>query len=358
MSDDNANTNVQTIATHTSGDGTVTAIEETVTTLVDNGDGTFTYTSEDGTQTTYDETTTTIALSTDNQTIEYIDENGVQTDLNLCAAVDSCETVTSLTFNTVNNELIYLDENGTSNVISLGDLVSVVTDDNANTNVQTIATHTSGDGTVTAIEETVTTLVDNGDGTFTYTSEDGTQTTYDETTTTIALSTDNQTIEYIDENGVQTDLNLCAAVDSCETVTSLTFNTVNNELIYLDENGTSNVISLGDLVSVVTDDNANTNVQTIATHTSGDGTVTAIEETVTTLVDNGDGTFTYTSEDGTQTTYDETTTTIALSTDNQTIEYIDENGVQTDLNLCAAVDSCETVTSLTFNTVNNELDLP
>ena len=60
-----------------------------------------------------------------------------------------------------------------------------------------------------------------------------------------------------------------------------------------------------------------------------------------------------------QTTYDETTTTIALkSTDNQTIEYIDENGVQTDLNLCAAVDSCETVTSLTFNTVNNELDLP
>ena len=45
---------------------------------------------------------------------------------------------------------------------------------------------------------------------------------------------------------------------------------------------------------------------------AGDGTVTQIEETVTTLVDNGDGTFTYTSEDGTTTTYDETTTTIAL----------------------------------------------
>ena len=39
--------------------------------------------------------------------------------------------------------------------------------------------------------------------------------------------------------------------------------------------------------------------RTIATHTSGDGTVTSIEETVTSLVDNGDGTFTYTSEDGT-----------------------------------------------------------
>ena len=62
------------------------------------------------------------------------------------------------------------------------------------------------------------------------------------------------------------------------------------------------------LISVVTDDNTNTSVQTIATHTSGDGTVVAIEETVTTLVDNLDGTFTYISEDGTSTTYDETTT--------------------------------------------------
>ena len=60
-----------------------------------------------------------------------------------------------------------------------------------------------------------------------------------------------------------------------------------------------------------------------------------------------------------QTTYDETTTTIALSTDNQTIEYIDENGVQTDLNLCAAVDSCETVTSLVLSILStNQLDLP
>ena len=78
------------------------------------------------------------------------------------------------------------------------------------------------------------------------------------------------------------------------------------------------------LVSVVTDDNANTSVQTIATHTSGDGTVVAIEETVTTLVDNLDGTFTYISEDGTSTTYDETTTSVALNIDNNSFDYIDE----------------------------------
>ena len=55
-----------------------------------------------------------------------------------------------------------------------------------------------------------------------------------------------------------------------------------------------------------------------------------------------------------QTTYDETTTTISLSTDNQSIEYVDENGNTTTISMCTTVDSCETVTSLTFNTTTNE----
>ena len=47
---------------------------------------------------------------------------------------------------------------------------------------------------------------------------------------------------------------------------------------------------------------------------------------MTILTDNGDGTFTYTSEDGTITTYDETTTTIALNGDNNSVDYVDEDG--------------------------------
>ncbi len=107
------------------------------------------------------------------------------------------------------------------------------------------------------------------------------------------------------------------------------FDATSNALVYTDEDGTVNTISISSLVSVVTDDNNNTNVQTIATHTSGDGTITAIEESITSLVNNGDGTFTFTSEDGTITSYDETTTSIALSTSNQDIEYTDENGMTT-----------------------------
>ena len=111
----------------------------------------------------------------------------------------------------------------TNSITITSTLVSVVTDDNSNTNVQPIATHTSGDGTTTVIEETVTTLVDNGDGTFTYTAEDGIVTTYDETTTTIALNGDGTSVDYVDEDGITTNLNLCNIVDNCETVTSTHF---------------------------------------------------------------------------------------------------------------------------------------
>ena len=53
----------------------------------------------------------------------------------------------------------------------------------------------------------------------------------------------------------------------------MSFNGTNNNIEYTDENEVVNSIDLGDLVSEVSDDNANTNGQVIATHTSGDGTV-------------------------------------------------------------------------------------
>jgi|GEM_PF-4326209 len=99
-----------------------------------------------------------------------------------------------------------------------------------------------------------------------------------------------------------TNINLCSIVDNCETLTALTFDASSSQLLYIDEDGSTSTISLNNLISVVTDNNSNTSVQTIATHTSGDGTVTEIEETVTSILDNGNGTFTYVAEDGTSTT--------------------------------------------------------
>jgi len=173
---------------------------ETVTTLIDNNDGSFSYISEDGTVTT----------------------------------LDHKDILTILTFDDITNQLNYIDENGEVNVIDLNDLVSVYSNENSGAFTNVIGIHTSGDGTVAQVEETVTNLV---------------------------------------------------------------FNMFTNELVYIDEENITNTIDLGPLLSVVTNLNEG---HLISTHTSGDGIVTNIEESITQIVDNNDGTFTYTNENGDQ----------------------------------------------------------
>ncbi|MCG2420616.1 hypothetical protein K8089_16465, partial [Aequorivita sp. F47161] len=108
---------------------------------------------------------------------------------------------------------------------------------------------------------------------FTYTDEDNVTTTIDisnlETLTTLALNVDGKTLEYTDEDGIVTSIDLETVIDNFETLT--------------------------------------------------------------TIVDNGNGTFTYTDEDNVTTTIDisnlETLTFLALNPDGRTLEYTDEDGV-------------------------------
>lgn len=97
------------------------------------------------------------------------------------------------------------------------------------------------------------------------------------------------------------------------------------------------------------------------TYTSEDATVTVWSETVTTLVDNLDGTLTYTSEDGTVVTIDfgETVTTLVNNLDG-TITYTDEAGTPTVLDICAIIDYCTLVAAniSDFDTeVSNNIDV-
>jgi len=223
--------------------------KETLTTFVDNGDNTFTYTNEDGGTTTLDiaalETLTTIGLNADNINIDYVDEDGATTQLNLTAIVKNLETLTS--------------------------------------------------------------LVDNNNGTFTFTNEDGGTTILDvsnlETLTTIALNADETNIDYTDEDGVVTKLDLTAIVKNLETLSTLALNADNTNLDFKDEDG------------VITQVNLTTLVQNL--------------ETLTSLVDNNDGTFTFTNEDGGTTILDasnlETLTTFEQDTATGVITYTDED---------------------------------
>ncbi|PZD78085.1 hypothetical protein [Mesonia sp. K7] len=266
---------ITTLVNNTDGSYTYTSEDGTMTTftvggmMVDNGDGTYTFTNPDGTNVTIQGVSQALTiLSYDNNTgmISYIDENSTLTQLDMSLAIDSWETLTDLKLNPDNIHLDYTDEDGVTNQIDLTTLVQNL--------------------------ETLTTIVANADGTFTYTDENGNATQIDisnlETLTSLALNADGKTLEYTDESG---------------TVTTV------------------------DLSSVITN-----------------------FETITTLVDNGDGTYTYTNESGNTTVIDvnntETLTELVLSTDNSTLTYTDENGNDTIINLKTVVQANQKTTTL------------
>ncbi|WP_270088638.1 hypothetical protein [Sphingobacterium sp. SYP-B4668] len=348
---------------------------ETVTTLVNNGDGTYTYTNEKNIATVIDvkndinalETLTTIALNADNTNIDYKDEDGNTTQLNLTALVKNLETLTTVVEN-ADGTFTYKDEQGNSTTIDVSNLETLTTIAlNAdNTNID----YKDEDGNTTQLNltalvknlETLTTVVENADGTFTYKDEQGNSTTIDvsnlETLTTIALNADNTNIDYKDEDGNITQLNLTALVKNLETLTTVVEN-ADGTFTYKDEQGNSTTIDVSNLETLTTIAlNAdNTNID----YKDEDGNITQLNltalvknlETLTTVVENADGTFTYKDEQGNSTTIDvsnlETLTTIALNADNTNIDYKDEDGNITQLNLTALVKNLETLTTVVEN---------
>ncbi|MBF4982797.1 hypothetical protein FNJ87_00060, partial [Nonlabens mediterrranea] len=358
---------------------------ETITTLVDNADGTFTYTNEAGTPVTIDtnaaETLTTLVLNADDTNLDYTDENGVTTQLDFTALVQNLETITTLVDN-ADGTFTYTNEAGTPVIIDTNAAETLTTlvlnaDD---TNLD----YTDENGVTTQLDftalvqnlETITTLVDNADGTFTYTNEAGTPVTIDtnaaETLTTLVLNADDTNLDYTDEDGVTTQLDFTTLVQNLETITTLVDNT-DGTFTYTNEAGTPVTIDTNAAETLTTlvlnaDD---TNLD----YTDEDGVTTQLDftalvqnlETITTLVDNADGTFTYTNEAGTPVTIDtnaaETLTTLVLNADDTNLDYTDEDGVTTQLDFTALVQNLETITTLVDNadgtfTYTNEAGTP
>ncbi|MEC3965375.1 hypothetical protein VM932_07800, partial [Muricauda sp. SYSU M86414] len=117
-----------------------------------------------------------------------------------------------------------------------------------------------------------------------------------------------------DEDGNPTNIDLTAAVEAVETVTTLVDNG-DGTLSYTDEDGNPTNIDLTAAVEAV--------------------------ETVTTLVDNGDGTFAYANENNVSTNFNTTAKPIIVTTDESfdidvshyTIILNDTNPPSTDLNV-------------------------
>ena len=172
---------------------------ETLTTVVENTDGTFTYTDEDGGTTVIDvtnlETLTTIALNADNTNIDYVDEDGVTTQLDLTALVQNLETLTTVVENT-DGTFTYTDEDGGTTVIDVSNLetLTTITQEIGNTDAEV----TSGDANTIA----------------SYVNEDGVTTTINETVTSLAFDEISNELEYTDENGATTVADLSSVVHS------------------------------------------------------------------------------------------------------------------------------------------------
>ncbi|MEP0111750.1 MAG: hypothetical protein ABJE60_10715 [Nonlabens ulvanivorans] len=279
--------------------------------LIDNADGTYTFTDAAGNTVTIADTSISTLIDNTDGTYTYTDELGNQTIID----TSFIESLTSLGLNASQTGLEYTDEDG---VITTLDLTTVV---------QNL--------------ETITTLVDNTDGTFTYTNEAGTPVTIDtnaaETLTTLVLNADDTNLDYTDEDGVTTQLDFTALVQNLETITTLVDNT-DGTFTYTNEAGTPVTIDTNAAETLTTlvlnaDD---TNLD----YTDEDGVTTQLDftalvqnlETITTLVDNTDGTFTYTNEAGTPVTIDtnaaETLTTFVQDDTSATgeITYTDEAG--------------------------------
>ncbi|MBF8148888.1 hypothetical protein ITJ86_03205, partial [Winogradskyella sp. F6397] len=179
-----------------------------------------------------------------------------------------------------NNEFTYTDENGDDHVINMSDLENL-TYLGLNTEDFTLE-YTDEDGVVTSIDledvikhfEVLTTIVANSDGTFTFTDEEGNLTVIDisdlETITSLALNADNTHIDYTDENGTVTQLDLTQIVQNLETLTTVVENN-DGTFSFTDEAGSTTIIDIGNL------------------------------ETITSIQDNGDGTITYRDENGNET---------------------------------------------------------
>ncbi|WP_430612491.1 beta strand repeat-containing protein [Flavobacterium sp. JP2137] len=364
------------------------ALNETETTLTNNGDGTYTYVNERGVSVIIDVPADVISNFQD-----IIDNSVVKNILN--QFLKNAEG--NVTYDGTN--FYYTDANGINQVINLQEFV--------------------------AANETETTLTNNGDGTYTYVNERGVsviidvpadvisnfQTIVDNTEVKNILNQflknaegnvtyDGTNFYYTDANGINQVINLQEFVAANETETTLT-NNGDGTYTYVNERGVSVIIDVpADVISNFQDIIDNSVVKNILnqflknaegnvtydgtnfyyTDANGDNQVINLvewikaNETETTLTNNGDGTYTYVNERGVSVIIDVPADVISnfqdiidnsvvknilnqflknaegnVTYDGTNFYYTDANGINQVINLQEFVAANETETTLTNN---------
>lgn len=291
--------------------GVLTPINETVTTITNDGLGTITYTDENGNDTIIILNVISVTPPIAGHLIASVfDENGLQYDIN--------ETMTTLVV--VGDDLVYTDENGTANIIPLPpdcclngasfnngtrDLTLTTTDGGifvvnipdaaggvpAITNTlppgNRIATFDDGNGgPLIDINETITSLTQAGN-VLTYTDEDGAANLIPLPFVTVNSTVAGHLIaNVVNETGVVFPIN--------EVITTITNTNAGNQIAdYTNEAGA--VVPINETITTVTGALAVGRV--IGTYNNEAGAAVILRETITTLTVVGDDII-YTDEDG------------------------------------------------------------
>ncbi|SDZ64190.1 hypothetical protein SAMN05444397_11287 [Flavobacterium aquidurense] len=287
--------------------GAIIKSKETVTTIVGNPDGSYTYTNEAGTAVKIDivgDVTTNFSTIVNNPGVTNIIEQ----------IVDKTKGI--VIFNSTTNQFSYIDNAGNPQLVDISTIVKA--------------------------NETVTTLINNGGGSYTYNNESGAAVNIDvvgDVTTNFTTIANDPAVTNIIQNIVN------------KTAGNVTFNSTTNQFSYIDNSGNTQLVDISTIVKA--------------------------NETVTTLINNGGGSYTYNNESGAAVNIDVvgdvTTnfTTIANdpavtniiqnivnktagnvtfnSTTNQ-FSYIDNSGNTQLVDISTIVKANETVTTLAQNT--------
>ncbi|MHA3789655.1 beta strand repeat-containing protein, partial [Flavobacterium hauense] len=336
--------------------------------IVDNGDGTYTYVNSDGTVTTIDipgrQTLTYLVYDPATKTLTYTAENGLNTVIDLDAAIKASETLTTLVNNN-NGTYTYTNEAGTATVItnttnaslsiaaghlvltdSEGATVSVALSTlgatNATLTINNNGTTTNNqDDTLVLTDNNgvevsvplsainiVTTLVNNNDGTYTYTNEAGTATVITNTTNA-DLSVAAGNLVLTDSEGATVSVALSALGATNATLTidnnATPGNSLDDTLVLTDSNGVEVSVPLSAI------------------------------NIVTTLINNNDGTYTYTNEAGTATIITNTTNA-DLSVAAGNLVLTDSEGATVSVALSSLGATNATLTINNNGTTGNSLD--
>ena len=373
--------------TYTDNAGATTVIPapvpETVTTLVDNPNNTFTYTNEDGVATTVG--TGTVASNGDD-TATITDSEG--------NAATFCENPVKRSRLNANGDLVVIYQDGTIDIFEHDSDTLVVNPDGSvthtavNGEVQVIpaptvsalavagsaVTHTNGDGVAVTFDICAIVAANcnspmtlNPDGSVDYVDNAGNATTIPApTNSALVADVAAGTFTHTSGDGVDTVVDVCALAQSCAPslvpgpgVNEYTFNNGYGNTQIIDVNeldmDINSLVVTGSVVNFTAEDgstgsfdicaivaaNCNSpmvvNADGSVSYTDNAGALTVIPApVVTTLILNADGSATYTSENGTSTTIPAPTVS-ALVEDGGVVTHTNGDGVAVSFDICAIV---------------------